>query len=108
MMAQDHRARAQFAPRRRDSRVHGVVRKYKIMIERATDAPLFLRSNCNRHFVPPSVPQLKLLGTEMLKASTGSSRSTTLTRPTYGVVEARSLTDIDDPQRSKGAQNKPQ
>src|SRR5579859_510429 len=97
MMPKDHRPRAELAPCRGYARIHGVVREYEIVVERATDAPLFLRSNRNRHIFPPSVPQLQLLGTEMLKASTGSSGSTALfPRPIRGVVEARSLTSIDD------------
>src|SRR5260221_8121971 len=49
MMAKNHRARTKLASGRGNPRVHGVVWEYKVIIERATDASLFQRSNRSRH-----------------------------------------------------------
>ena len=49
MVAQNHRARAKFASGRGNARIHGVIGEYKVVIERATDASLFQRSNRSRH-----------------------------------------------------------
>src|SRR5437868_15259712 len=78
MVAQVNRARAKFASGRGNARVHGVIGEYKVVIERATDASLFPRGNRSRHFQVRLQSRGFARGTEMLKASIGSSGSTAL------------------------------
>src|ERR1051326_4130106 len=106
VVTQDHRAWAKLAPCGGNPGIHGVVREYKVIIERATGAALFLRSNRNRHFCPPSVPQLKFVGNGDVESIHRLQRiHCAVWRPTRGVVEARSLTSIDDSQEQRDAQN---